>query len=148
MTLKQPPVAAFVHPTRGRGLRATRIIEPGEVVFREEPTAIVLGANVEDASATSECHSLIAQIICASDRPEVASLVHFVDRQRAAAPEMFRELAEDATPAVRALVMQMSGSAAADKVGEEEVAVAYCKHLLNSMTILSGASLAVVCGQP
>ena len=45
MTLEQPPVAAFVHSTRGRGLRATRIIEPGEVVFREEPTAIVLGAN-------------------------------------------------------------------------------------------------------
>ena len=66
-----PSFEAFDHPTRGRGLRATRAILPGEEVFRDEPTAIVLGANVEHAAATHECHSLVAQIIAASDRPEV-----------------------------------------------------------------------------
>ena len=71
-----PSFEAFDHPTRGRGLRATRAILPGEEVFRDEPTAIVLGANVEHAAATHECHSLVAQIIAASDRPEVAAHVH------------------------------------------------------------------------
>ena len=139
----QPPPPSFElfdHPTRGRGLRATRAIMPGEVVFREEPTAIVLGANVEHAAATHECHSLVAQLIAASDRPEVAALVHFAERQRAAAPEMFRELERDATPEVRRLVAQQLGQAAGAKVDAAAVRVAYCKHLLNSMTILTGAS--------
>ena len=147
-TAQSPPFEAFVHPTRGRGLRATRTIMPGEEIFREEPTAIVLGAKVEDASATHECHSLLAQIIAASDRPEVAALVHFTERQRAASPEVFAELDRDAAPEVRRLVALQCGEAVAAKVDRAAVRVVYCKHLLNSMTILSGASLAVVCGQP
>ena len=145
---QSPPFEAFVHPTRGRGLRATREILPGEEVFRDEPTAIVLGAKVEDASATHECHSLLAQIIAASDRPEVAALVHFTERQRAASPEVFSELDRDAAPEVRRLVALQCGEAVAAKVDRAAVRVAYCKHLLNSMTILSGASLTVVAGQP
>jgi hypothetical protein len=135
--------AAFVHtvlPGRGRALVAARSIRPGEEVLREEPAAMVLSTedNVDD------CHRMLARIVYAGSteryRQPIADLVCMQDRFHAADPVMLQQLARTGTPAVRSLIEARHGQDAAGCVSEEAVVSAFCKHALNSMTVLTPES--------
>ena len=137
----------FVHPSKGRGLQATRVICPGEEVLREEPTAIVLGATAEHSSGgDAECHEMLRQILCVPPAlaKAVAQLVSSVEACRQRDTALLDDVAVRATPAVRALVASQAGEAAAAAVDEMAVVEAYCKHTLNSMCVTCAESLQVV----
>jgi len=134
---------AFEHSVlagRGRALVASRGIRPGEEVLREQPAAFVASSdnNAED------CHRMLAKIIHAASldryRQPIADLVCMQERFRAADPDMLRELSASATPAVAALLARWHGAEAAASVTEQAVIDAFCKHALNSMTVLTPES--------
>ena len=139
------PVRIFHSTGRGRGLEANRAFRAGEEVLREFPTAQVLGAELESASATAECHDMLAQLLCASAsrrfcRP-VGELVSLIERHKELDAPLLDEVATKALPAVRRLVEEMAGAAPALALDAEALTCTYCKHLLNSMTILDAESL-------
>lgn len=135
--------SSFEHavlPGRGRALVALRAIRPGEEVLREKPAAMVYNTdnNVED------CHSMLARILIASTTEEyrqpIADLVCMKDRFLAADPDMMNQLARTGTSAVRSLIQASHGKEAASCVTADDVESVFCKHALNSMTILTPES--------
>lgn len=132
------------NPGRGRGLRATRRICAGEAIFRESPVALVLYADTPDDNKT--IHRMIAGIIIASRKPDLAEcmsqLVTHHEEMQKRDPLVLNEVAANAVPAVQKLVEQHAGSAAASMVDAVAVVDAFCKHVLNSMTITEAQSLA------
>jgi hypothetical protein len=128
-------------PGRGRALVASRPIRPGEEVLREFPAAMVYssGDNAED------CHKILAQIVHASNtdqyRHAIAELVCMQDCFEAADAEMLQQLADKGTPAVASLVASWHGQEASSLVNKEAVIEVFCKHALNSMTVVPSEGL-------
>jgi len=157
--------AHAVHPTRGRALRASRRIKPGETLLREEAAVFAYGGGGGGGgggglvagsgggfASMAECHEQLAQMVLALHGPDAAlrgamALLHAaVDQMRAAEPQLLAEVREHATPAVRRLVAARMGTAAA---GEEPVDAAtvercYCQLLLNAMAVTRPDNLEVV----
>ena len=110
--MADPPFHCFTTEGRGRGLAASRTINPGEEILREEPTALVLFQNgsktATGAAASEECHELLAQLLVASEHPELredcARLVSSVDMFRARDPVLIEQVSQLATPRVRELL--------------------------------------------
>lgn len=90
---------------------------------------------------------MIAQLLCAATHAElcrpVGELVSLVERHRQQDASLLTEVASQALPAVRELVRRRAGAACASTVDTSAVTCAYCKHLLNSMSILDAESLQV-----
>ena len=130
----------FVHaelPGRGRALVATRDIRAGEEVLREAPAAFVASGG----SSADDCHEILAQIMIASEqerfREPIAQLVCLRERFIEIDSAMLRQVARTATPQIAALVAARCGADAAQRVGEDGVTDAFCKHALNSMTVIT-----------
>jgi tetratricopeptide (TPR) repeat protein len=122
---------------RGRALLAAVAIRAGEEVLREAPAAVVhnSGSNVSD------CTHMLAYILIAATtdrhRRPIAELVHLEPEMERKDPALMDELTRVATPAVVAIVAEAAGADAAAAVDAAAVKLAYCKHLLNSMTIIN-----------
>ena len=155
--------ANAVHPTRGRALRASRRIKPGETLLREEAAVYTYGGGGGGNSlvaggsggyaSMAECHEQLAQMVLALHGPDatlrgaIAGLHAAADQMRAAEPQLLAEVREHATPAVRRLVAARMGEAAV--AAEEHVDAAavercYCQLLLNAMAVTRPDNLEVV----
>ena len=138
--MSAPAFGHAVLPGRGRALVALRAIRPGEEVLREKPAAMVYNTdnNVED------CHCMLARIVIAGTQQEyrqpIADLVCMKDQFLAADAGMIQQLARTGTPAVRSLIEASHGTEAAGCVTEDAVVSAFCKHALNSMTVVTPES--------
>ena len=147
--MADPPFHCFTTEGRGRGLAASRTINPGEEILREEPTALVLFQNgsktATGAAASEECHELLAQLLVASEHPELredcARLVSSVDMFRARDPVLIEQVSQLATPRVRELLKARGEHQLLDTLGPQRVVEAFCKHLLNGMAITCDESL-------
>ena len=155
--------ANAVHPTRGRALRASRRIKPGETLLREEAAVYTYGGGGGGNSlvaggsggyaSMAECHEQLAQMVLALHGPDatlrgaIAGLHSATDQMRAAEPQLLAEVREHATPAVRRLVAARMGEAAV--AAEEHVDAAavercYCQLLLNAKAVTRPDNLEVV----
>ena len=138
-------VESFDDDAKGRGLRVTQDVAAGSELFREQPTAMCLGDQITSSAAAAECHAMVTQIIEASWMEEhahsVSNLMSCVDARRQQEPGLLEGVAQHATPAVICLMSSERTERRATAVTEDVVVEAYCKHLLNSMTILDGSNL-------
>ena len=133
-SVDEPAFEPFSDPTRGRGLRASRDIRAGEIVLRESAAAIVLG------SGDDVVHRMLSSILLADTQSQVA-ISALVGHKERFDPSLLIEVARTATPAVRSLVEMQCGREAAAAITEAAVVNAYCKHCINSMSILDPESL-------
>ena len=87
---------------------------------------------------------MLAKIIHAASsdryRQPIADLACMQERFRASDPGMLQELAVAGTPAVASLLARWYGKEAAARVSEQAVIDAFCKHALNSMTVVTPES--------
>ena len=129
---------AFEDPVRGRGLRAVRAVKPGEIIFREKPAALV----VHVADANEAIHRMIASMLLAvgDSKADIEGLVSHESKFDA---QLLADVARSATPAVKA-IMEKSVNGSSCNVTEAVVTDAYCKHCINSMSVIDAQSLVTI----
>ena len=134
---------AFDTLSSGRGLRAARALKPGEEVFRELPAACAWSR--PDGNDFADVIDMLSQIILASIstryRKPFAALLSHEEVLGEKDPALLKEVADHATPAVRRNIAE-SDPACACLVTKAAVITAYCKHLVNSMSVVNGETFA------
>eukprot|EP01050_Picozoa_sp_SAG11_P018313 SAG11_NODE_2748_length_3012_cov_1.546859_4_plen_213_part_00 len=142
--MRAPPGKKFRRTTVegcGRALLAIAAINAGEEVLREEPACFV--ANTD--SNIADVNEMLAQIIGLrlQGGAEIEGLVHLSDSFRSRDASLLEELVRTG-PAIARLVASRHGAEVASSVDEDMLVGAFCRHMLNSMTIIDPKSMAEV----